>query len=99
MQATYFNYYGDFGKALEHFLECGNWQKAHSIFMTSVTHSLFLSGNSFTTNMVPIVQFSYSYKIDTCNFVSCTLNCHLLSTIKVGNTMHSQKFIILLNLP
>ncbi|KAI5660433.1 hypothetical protein M9H77_29226 [Catharanthus roseus] len=41
--ATYFNYYGDFAKALEHFLECGNWQKAHSIFMTSVAHSLFLS--------------------------------------------------------
>lgn len=41
--AIYFNYYGDFFNALEHFLECGNWQKAHSIFMTSVAHSLFLS--------------------------------------------------------
>ncbi|KAL3511954.1 hypothetical protein ACH5RR_024671 [Cinchona calisaya] len=41
--ATYFNYYGDHAKALEHFLECGNWQKAHLIFMTSVAHSLYLS--------------------------------------------------------
>ncbi|KAK4350211.1 hypothetical protein RND71_029524 [Anisodus tanguticus] len=41
--ATYFNYYSDFPKALEHFLECGKWQKAHTIFMTSVAHSLFLS--------------------------------------------------------
>ncbi|XP_059303513.1 nuclear pore complex protein NUP96 [Lycium ferocissimum] len=41
--ATYFNYYSDFPKALEHFLECGKWQKAHTIFMTSVAHSLYLS--------------------------------------------------------
>ncbi|KAL3375051.1 hypothetical protein AABB24_006516 [Solanum stoloniferum] len=41
--ATYFNYYSEFSKALEHFLECGKWQKAHTIFMTSVAHSLFLS--------------------------------------------------------
>ncbi|XP_055825546.1 nuclear pore complex protein NUP96 isoform X3 [Solanum dulcamara] len=41
--ATYFNYYFEFPKALEHFLECGKWQKAHTIFMTSVAHSLFLS--------------------------------------------------------
>ncbi|KAJ0075769.1 hypothetical protein Patl1_34709 [Pistacia atlantica] len=43
--AVYFNYYGDLSKALEHFLECANWQKAHSIFVTSVAHTLFLSGN------------------------------------------------------
>ncbi|XP_009614898.1 nuclear pore complex protein NUP96 [Nicotiana tomentosiformis] len=41
--ATYFNYYSEFPKALEHFLECGKWQKAHTIFITSVAHSLFLS--------------------------------------------------------
>ncbi|XAR50491.1 hypothetical protein NMG60_11004833 [Bertholletia excelsa] len=41
--AVYFNYYGDLPKALEHFIESGNWQKAHSIFITSVAHSLFLS--------------------------------------------------------
>ena len=43
MQAIYFQYHGDLPKALEHFLECSNWQKAHSIFMTSVAHLLFLS--------------------------------------------------------
>lgn len=41
--ATYFNYYSEFPKALEHFLECGKWQKAHTIFMTSVAHSLYQS--------------------------------------------------------
>ncbi|KAK4395386.1 Nuclear pore complex protein [Sesamum angolense] len=39
-----FSYSGDLPKALDHFLECGNWQRAHSIFMISVAHSLFLSG-------------------------------------------------------
>ncbi|CAF2177600.1 nuclear pore complex protein NUP96 [Brassica rapa] len=43
--AVYYNYNGDFLKALDHFIECANWQKAHSIFMTSVAHSLFLSAN------------------------------------------------------
>ncbi|KAH1047880.1 hypothetical protein J1N35_038664 [Gossypium stocksii] len=41
--AVYYNYHGDLPRALEHFLECENWQKAHSIFMTSVAHALFLS--------------------------------------------------------
>ncbi|KAL5824057.1 hypothetical protein ACOSQ4_021957 [Xanthoceras sorbifolium] len=43
--AVYYNYYGDISKALEHFLECANWQKAHIIFVTSVAHTLFLSAN------------------------------------------------------
>ncbi|CAI0628318.1 unnamed protein product [Linum tenue] len=42
--AVYFNYQGDLSKALEHFLECAHWQKAHSIFTSSVAHTLFLSG-------------------------------------------------------
>ncbi|XP_009362360.2 nuclear pore complex protein NUP96 [Pyrus x bretschneideri] len=41
--AVYFNYYGDLAKALEHFLECANWQRAHTIFVTSVAPKLFLS--------------------------------------------------------
>lgn len=44
VQAIYFSYIGDLSKALDHFLECANWQKAHSVFLTSVAHSLFLSG-------------------------------------------------------
>ncbi|KAL0415403.1 UNVERIFIED_CONTAM: Nuclear pore complex protein [Sesamum latifolium] len=44
VQAIYFSYIGDLPKALDHFLECGIWQRAHSIFMISVAHSLFLSG-------------------------------------------------------
>ncbi|WZZ34219.1 hypothetical protein YC2023_017620 [Brassica napus] len=43
--AVYYNYHGDFVTALDHFIECANWQRAHSIFMTSVAHSLFLSAN------------------------------------------------------
>ncbi|KAF9686248.1 hypothetical protein SADUNF_Sadunf03G0139100 [Salix dunnii] len=43
--AVYFSYHGDLSKALEHYLECANWQKAHSIFVTSVAHKLFLSAN------------------------------------------------------
>ncbi|XP_013620862.1 PREDICTED: nuclear pore complex protein NUP96 [Brassica oleracea var. oleracea] len=43
--AVYYNYHGDFVKALDHFIECANWERAHSIFMTSVAHSLFLSAN------------------------------------------------------
>ncbi|KAJ4965646.1 hypothetical protein NE237_017495 [Protea cynaroides] len=41
--ATYFHYQGDLLQAFEHFLECSSWQKAHSIFVTSLAHSLFLS--------------------------------------------------------
>ncbi|KAF8411532.1 hypothetical protein HHK36_004085 [Tetracentron sinense] len=41
--AVYFHYYGDLPKALEHFIESCNWQRAHSIFMTSVAHLLFMS--------------------------------------------------------
>ncbi|KAG2313677.1 hypothetical protein Bca4012_028202 [Brassica carinata] len=43
--AVYYNYHGDFVKALDHFIDCSNWQRAHSIFMISVAHSLFLSAN------------------------------------------------------
>ncbi|KMT15924.1 hypothetical protein BVRB_3g051110 [Beta vulgaris subsp. vulgaris] len=41
--AVYSQYYGDLPKALEHYIQCFCWQKAHSIFITSVVHSLFLS--------------------------------------------------------
>ncbi|XP_021728839.1 nuclear pore complex protein NUP96-like [Chenopodium quinoa] len=41
--AVYFQYYGDLSKALEHYIKCSSWQKAHTIFITSVVHSLFLS--------------------------------------------------------
>ncbi|KAL3819154.1 hypothetical protein ACJIZ3_005059 [Penstemon smallii] len=41
--AIYYSYIGDLSKALHHFIECANWQRAHSIFLTSVAHSLFLS--------------------------------------------------------
>ncbi|XP_006894942.2 nuclear pore complex protein NUP96 [Amborella trichopoda] len=41
--AVYYQYYGDLSMALDHLLESSNWQRAHSIFMTSVSHSLFLS--------------------------------------------------------
>ncbi|KAL2335972.1 hypothetical protein Fmac_010418 [Flemingia macrophylla] len=40
--AIYYNYNGDHSKALEQFLQCANWQKAHTIFITSVAHRIFL---------------------------------------------------------
>ncbi|CAK7336280.1 unnamed protein product [Dovyalis caffra] len=43
--AVYSSYNGDLSKALEHYLECANWQKAHSIFVTSVAYKLFLSAD------------------------------------------------------
>jgi hypothetical protein len=45
-QAIYYNYNGDLAEALEQFLQCANWQKAHTIFITSVAHKLFLQGKS-----------------------------------------------------
>ncbi|CAM8961072.1 unnamed protein product [Rhodiola kirilowii] len=42
--AVYYNYYGHSSEALENYLACKKWQKAHSIFMTSVAHTLYLSG-------------------------------------------------------
>uniref|UniRef100_A0A7N0ZRH1 Peptidase S59 domain-containing protein n=1 Tax=Kalanchoe fedtschenkoi TaxID=63787 RepID=A0A7N0ZRH1_KALFE len=42
--AVYHNYYGHSLEALENYLACKNWQKAHSVFMTSVAHTLYLSG-------------------------------------------------------
>jgi len=42
VQAIYYNYNGDHSKALEQFLQCAYWQKAHTIFVTSVAHRLFL---------------------------------------------------------
>ncbi|KAJ0938419.1 putative nuclear protein [Helianthus annuus] len=42
--AVYHAYNGNSFKALEHYLGCGFWQKAHSTFITSVAHSLFMSG-------------------------------------------------------
>ncbi|KAG7998167.1 hypothetical protein I3843_01G245000 [Carya illinoinensis] len=41
--AIYCGYYGDFSKALENFLQCAHWQKAHTILITTVAHKLFLS--------------------------------------------------------
>jgi hypothetical protein len=47
IQSLYLEYYGDQQGALKNFLQCGNWKKAHTIFMTSVAHSLFLSCKFF----------------------------------------------------
>ncbi|CAL4920998.1 unnamed protein product [Urochloa decumbens] len=41
--ALYHEYYGDQQGAMENFIQCGNWKKAHTIFMTSAAHTMFLS--------------------------------------------------------
>ncbi|XP_020533452.1 nuclear pore complex protein NUP96 isoform X2 [Jatropha curcas] len=61
--AVYFSYHGDLSKALEHYLECANWPKAHSIFITSVAHSLFLS----VCKMDWSFGASQSYTVPTCS--------------------------------
>nr|GEX53272.1 nuclear pore complex protein NUP96 [Tanacetum cinerariifolium] len=43
--AVYHAYYGNSFKALEHYLGCEFWQKANLTFITSVVHSLFMSGS------------------------------------------------------
>ncbi|KAJ4796506.1 Nuclear pore complex protein NUP96 [Rhynchospora pubera] len=41
--AIYYEYNGDNQKALENYIGCANWGRAHIIFMKSVAHSLFLN--------------------------------------------------------
>ncbi|KAH9318155.1 hypothetical protein KI387_019924, partial [Taxus chinensis] len=41
--AMHCQYYGDSMKALEHLLKSLQWQRAHSLFMTSVAPTLFCS--------------------------------------------------------
>ncbi|KAM7253943.1 hypothetical protein ACFE04_031625 [Oxalis oulophora] len=62
--AVYFNYHGDLTKALEHFIGCENWQKAHSIFVTSIAHSLFLSGNHSEIWKVASAMEEYKSEIE-----------------------------------
>ncbi|KAK8618993.1 hypothetical protein V6N13_132963 [Hibiscus sabdariffa] len=64
--AVYFNYHGDLPRAVEHFLECENWQKAHSIFMTSVAHALFLSAND--SEVWKIATFMENHKSEIENW-------------------------------
>lgn len=62
--AVYYQYYGDLPKALEHFIECKCWQKAHSIFITSVAHTLFLSGNHSEVWRLATSMEEYKSEID-----------------------------------
>lgn len=45
--AVYYDYQGNLPKALEHYVECAFWQKAHAIFITSVAQILFLSAKHY----------------------------------------------------
>ncbi|KAF3326515.1 nuclear pore complex protein Nup96 isoform X1 [Carex littledalei] len=42
--AIYYEYNGDKQRALENYIGCANWRRAHSIFMTLIAHALFLNG-------------------------------------------------------
>ncbi|PKA54513.1 hypothetical protein AXF42_Ash000348 [Apostasia shenzhenica] len=61
--AIYSQYYGDLPNALEHYLQCSNWQKAHSIFMTTVGHSLFLSSNDSEIWRITSIMEEHKSKI------------------------------------
>lgn len=71
----YFHYYGEISKALEHFLACENWQKAHSILVTSVAHSLFLSGKISNLSLKSISPLELQ-------FVDLSLFSYVLSRYK-----------------
>ena len=64
----YFQYYGDLAKALKHYIQCGSWQKAHSIFIASVVHSLFLSG------AVMFIPYSFVRILDFFLFLPILVN-------------------------
>lgn len=64
LQAIYYNYIGDLPKALEHFLECANWQRAHTVFLTSVAHSMFLSGRELSYYIVILISFPLRYSLE-----------------------------------
>ncbi|KAI9084658.1 hypothetical protein K1719_033440 [Acacia pycnantha] len=62
--AIYYNYHGDLSKSLEHFLECANWQKAHTVFVTSVAHKLFLSAKHTEIWRIVISMEGHKSEID-----------------------------------
>lgn len=66
--ATYYNYHGDLSKSLEHFLECANWQKAHSVFVTSVAHKLFLSAKHTEIWRIATSMEGHKSEIDNWEF-------------------------------
>lgn len=61
--AIYHQYYGNLREALEHFLECSMWQKAHSIFMTSVVHPLFLSSEDSEIRRITSIMEQHKSEI------------------------------------
>jgi hypothetical protein len=72
IQALYLEYYGDQQGALKNFLQCGNWKKAHTISMTSVAHSLFLSCK-FSFNAVKKINkgLDSMYNLSSTKIFSC----------------------------
>ncbi|GAB2302371.1 hypothetical protein Dimus_036385 [Dionaea muscipula] len=64
--AVYSEYNGDLAKALEHFLQCSNWLKAHTILVTSVAPSLFLSGQH--SEVWRLATFMEDYKSEIENW-------------------------------
>ncbi|KAJ6961686.1 hypothetical protein NC652_000584 [Populus alba x Populus x berolinensis] len=63
-QAVYFRCHGDLPKALEHYLRCANWQKAHSIFVTSVAHKLSSSADHSEIRRLAIAMEDYKSEIE-----------------------------------
>lgn len=61
--ALYHEYYGDKQGALENLIQCGNWKKAHTIFVTSVAHSMFLSSNHQEVWRITSALENHKYEI------------------------------------
>ncbi|KAL5665499.1 hypothetical protein ACJX0J_025607, partial [Zea mays] len=61
--ALYHEYYGDKQGALENLIQCGNRKKAHTIFVTSVAHSMFLSSNHQEVWRITSALENHKYEI------------------------------------
>ncbi|KAL3609393.1 hypothetical protein D5086_000413 [Populus alba] len=64
LQAVYFRCHGDLPKALDHYLGCANWQKVHSIFVTSVAHKLSSSADHSEIRRLAIAMEDHKFEIE-----------------------------------
>lgn len=97
MQAIYYEYNGDKQRALENYIGCANWRRAHSIFMTSIAHALFLNGKCFWSTRFQPVRYTamvavHKQKIKECLCFFLKFGHLLLFFRKTLRNMENYKF-------
>ncbi|XP_028803122.1 nuclear pore complex protein NUP96 isoform X2 [Neltuma alba] len=87
--AIYHNYHGDLSKSLEHFLKCANWQKAHTVFVTSVAHKLFLSAKHTQIWRIATSMEGHKSEIDNWEYgAGVYVSFYLMrNSLQEGNSM------------